>query len=204
MPKSICLVSTIPCFNAQKQLLLFLYSDLLQDKNPNNHNNNIRIPTRYVWSLACFLKDNQIPSGDYVGVDKQWERSFEYNREQHFKGLGKEEEFIINESRLREFYISAALSILDIPKTPEDKVLLTLRRAKEIDGDELLRYRISKANICIPQASYKLLFKKMKVENIVKVFKYIMLERQIIFFSKKTEDIPYITEALLSLISPLY
>ena len=198
------MVSTLPCFDTQRRILKYMYGDLLQAKDKDYCGRNIRIPTRHIWNIACLFKDQQgnISPKDDASIDREWEKTFEYNRKKHLKGVGVEEEVLIHESRLREFYISAIFSLLDIPKKPAEKTLLKLHH--EDRNDELLRYRVVKrAGIYLPQTTYKLLFKRLSAKNIVRIFKYILLERQLIFFSSHEEEIPYITEAFLSLISPL-
>ncbi|KRX08377.1 RNA 3'-terminal phosphate cyclase/enolpyruvate transferase, alpha/beta [Pseudocohnilembus persalinus] len=58
-------------------------------------------------------------------------------------------------------------------------------------------------NLSPQNFSYKALYKRLKLVNIIKIIKYILLEKQIIFFCQNPGDIPSMTEALLSYITPL-
>jgi len=185
-------------------ILKYLYGDLLGTKDRDYCDKKIRIPTRYLWNLGCLIKDVQggLSPGQEGDIDRQSEKIFEYNRDLHFQGLGKEEEVIVHESQLKEFYFSAVFSLLEIPKKPMDKVVLKLHI--EDENHEMIRYRIPKKNgLYLPETNYKVLLRRLSPKNIVRVFKYILLEKQIIFFSSRPEEIPYVTEAFLSLISPL-
>lgn len=204
VPKSVSLVSSKACFDTQRMILKYIYGNLLGKNEKEYLTNKIRIPTRYIWNLSCLVKDIQENNlqGDEGNIDKQWDKICEYNRDIHLKAQGKEEEIFVQESQLKEFYFSAIFSVLEFPKKPADKIVLKLYDQDQ--NNEMIRFRtIKKSGIYLPEITYKVLLKRLSARNIVRIFKYILLEKQIIFFSSRTEELPYVTEAFLSLISPL-
>ena len=194
VPKSILVISETSCLDAQKQLLKFLNKTFVPSRLKDacvDLEKYIRIPTRYIKDVKSFEKselDSILGSQD---SPKEGE-------------LGP----VIRESQLAEFYISAFYSLVPQKKylgESKERIILNLKdwTKGKIPDKELLRYRITKSvGIEIPTTSFKPLFKKLSAKNIVRILKSILLERQIIFFSSQPSEIPYITEALLSLIWP--
>lgn len=197
VPKTITLMSDMPVFDLQKQILKYIY-ELIRRKERTNNEKSIRIPRKYITQLEEVIRDHE----ENDKVDEEWHKAFSYDRSIYLKHYIKEEEFTIRESNLREFYISAIFSILDLSRGPAERIVL---RMTEDENEELLRYRVynnvSATNL--PTVSFKYLFRRLSAANIIKVFKAIIQEKQVIFFSKSPGEIPYITEAFLSLISPL-
>jgi len=200
IPKSITLVSTIPSFDAQKQILYYFYDSLLK-KDTTQPERSIRIPKKYIDQLETIISKKK-QEKSHVQIDDMWTQTFSYDRNLYLKGLKKNEEYIIKETQLREFYISAMFSLLDLSKGPVERVVLKLHN--DHPDEEFIRYRVNKSmGIDLPTTGYKSLFKKLSAKNLVKVFKAILLEKQIIFFSSQPGEIPYITEAFINLLSPL-
>ena len=107
----------------------------------------------------------------------------------------------IKETNIKEFYISMIFSLLQIKE--EDCEISFLKPFKD-SHEELLRFRINSGiGISLTNFSYKPLFTRLTLDNIIKIIKYILLEKQLLFFSSFPAEIPIITESLLSLISPL-
>ena len=200
LPKSITLVSTIPCFDAQKQILYYLF-DSMPKRDDTQPERNIRIPKKYVDQIENIIHKKK-QDNSHVDIDDMWAQTFSYDRNLYLKSHKKGEEYHIKETQLREFYISGVFSLLDFSNGPVERVVLKLHN--ENPDEELVRYRINKAmGVDLPPIGYKPLFKKLSVKNVIKIFKSILLERQIIFFSSHPGEIPYITEAFISLLSPM-
>lgn len=194
--KSITLISDFPAFDVQKQILKYLYKKFITRDRVEK---SIRIPKKYVTQLENLIRTAE---DEGTSVDDQWQESFIYDRAVYMKNYIKEEEYTLKESSIREFYLSAFFSTLDLSKGPAERVLLKLVDDEDF---ELLRYRVYKgmtpANL--PMTSFKSLFRKLSAGNILKIFRSMILERQILFFSNTPGEIAYVTEALLCLISPL-
>jgi len=190
VPKSILVISETSCLDAQKQLLKFLNKTFVPSRLKDtcvDLEKYVRIPTRYIKNAKSEL-DSILGGQD---SPKEGE-------------LGP----VIRESQLAEFYISAFYSLAPQKKylgESKERIILALKdwTKGKVADKELLRYRITKSvGIEIPTTSFKALFKKLSAKNIVRILKSILLERQIIFFSSQPSEIPYVTEALLSLIWP--
>lgn len=194
--KSITLISDLPVFDLQKQMLKYLYSKFITRDKVDKL---IRIPKKYITQLETVIRTAEEEGGS---VDAEWHDAFVYDRNVYMKNYIKEEETTVKESAIREFYLSAFFSTLDLTKGPAERVLLKL---VDDEDSELLRYRVyqgmSPANL--PMTSFKSLFRKLSAGNILKIFRSMITERQILFFSHTPGEIAYITEALLCLISPL-
>lgn len=201
IPKSITLVSRIPSFDAQKQILYYFYDSLLK-KDDSQSDRNIRIPRKYLDQFETILNKKKQEQSD-VQIDDMWAQIFSYDRNLYLKSHKKADDILIKETQLREFYVSAIFSLLDLVNGPLERVILKLHNNSK--DEELIRYRINNAmGIDLPPTGYKTLFKKLSPRNFVKIFRAILLEKQIIFFSAYPGEIPHITEAFISLLSPMY
>jgi hypothetical protein len=79
----------------------------------------------------------------------------------------------MKESSLREFYLSALFSLLDLSKGPCEQVILKLIKDED---EELLRTRVynNMTATNLPIVSYKYLFLKLSAGNILKIFRAII------------------------------
>lgn len=200
VPKSIIVISETSCLDAQKQLLKFINRTFVPGRLKDAYvdlEKYIRIPTKYI---------KRVYSVQRAGFDSILgnQESQEGKQSANEGDLGP----VVRESQLVEFYISAFYSLMPPKKSPQEsqeRIILALKdwTKSKVADKELLRYRITKSvGIEIPTTSFKPLFKRLSAGNIVRLLKAILLERQIIFFSSQPSEIPYVTEALLSLIWP--
>ena len=200
LPKSVSLISTSPCFDTQRQVLQFMYKSLFARKQENQCTREMKIPKKWIKVLEEL--DTRQESGEKLNIDSIWANEFP-NRQQLYNKLGTSEDcFVIKESQLKEFYISVLFSLMKMDRTPSERLLMNL--FDQGGEEELARYRVPLTDaIDSPHSDYRHLFQKLSPENIVTIMKCMLLEKKIIFFSATPGDIPYITEALLGLLSPM-
>lgn len=194
VPKSIALISRIPVFDLQKNFLHYFYNHHILSKRRNSEK-ILRIPMYYFEEFDKIITKEGLYQGEF---------DFKTKFDEITDSLqNKDEKFhlIIKETKLKEFYISMIFSLLHIKE--EDCEISFLKLFKD-QNEELLRFRLSNGvGINLNNFSYKPLFTRLTLDNIIKIIKFILLEKQLLFFSSTPSEIPIITESLLSLISPL-
>ena len=197
LPKSISLVSTTPCFETQRQVLKYFYKSMFAKRQEDQSTREIIISKKLIEEFEILIKKH----GEN-DIDKIWDKIFPTLP----KSFSLQDSFVIKESQLKEFYISVLFSLMDpkIDNIDDSKnVFVKVFRETKNEDNEFARYIIHSDRINIPQVSYKYLFQKLSIGNIIQIFKCILIERQIIFFSSTPGDIPFIGEALLSFLGPL-
>ena len=230
VPKSISLISYIPIFDTQKQILRYFYHDLISYKRNQNIDRVISIPGAY---FSKFSETLNLEGEERV--DHKWEKNFESLKtdiaakkqadSESLKSKGRSasdnvntEDFCIKETHIVEFYMSAIFSLIEVKSEATEVSILKLypekvpqnTKKQSVKNEpqkyaEFLRYRINDSmGINLPTFSFKALFKKLSLINIVRIIKHMLIERQIIIFSSQPGDIASLTEALFLLISPLY
>ena len=106
---------------------------------------------------------------------------------------------LIKEKSLLEFYISAFFSLLPISQDNQEICLMKLQ-----ENDIFSKFRLNSGiGIYLTNCSFEPFAKKLTPILIKEILQNILLERQIIFFSSKPEEISLITEIFLTLITPL-
>lgn len=197
LPKVICLVSRIPFLDLQKQILLYFYHNLIIPKSVKNSHNTINVPRKLVdFFNALHLQH---------GIDKM-EKVWDEQITEFLKNLKIGELQVlykVKETHLAEFYISLIFTICKIKPSNQE---LTLYKPFQNNTKvhDIFKFRLNeRITLSYPYFSYKSMFRRLSIDNIIKILKYIILEKQIIFFSSKPGEITQITETLLSLITPL-
>lgn len=186
-PKAITLVSRIPVFDFQKEFLGNIYNKLIENKR-SKLRNRINIPENMIENFESLVNISNPHSSEDI-----------YTLNQQMMTLINSNSLIIEETKIWEFYISMMFSLMNC--MDDDKEISYIG----FDKKEFIRFRIhNSVGLTVPDFSFKLLYRKLSTFNIVKVIKYMLLEGQIIFFAENPSDIVAVTEALLSLISPLY
>jgi len=199
LPKSISLISPIPCFETQRQILKYLYISMFAKRQENLCTREIRIPKLFMDKFQTLATMHQ---GEH-DFDEFW-----YNQcvslQSSQKTNTSKDYYSIKESQLKEFYISVLFSLMEIDSFSMEKVLLQISSQDKSEETEFARYRVSnsKGND-LPPTDYRYLFQKISVENILQLFKCLIMERQIIIFSTSPGNIPEIGESLLGLLGPL-
>lgn len=201
VPKSISLISRIPVFDLQKTFLHYLYKNGILSKRQREEK-IIHIPCQLFEEFDKIISNYGLFQGEY-----EFKMKFQSILDSLSPGTRsntnkKSANFIkVKESSLKEFYISMIFSLLQIKE--EDCEISFLKLFKD-PHEEMLRFRINNGiGINLTNFSYKPLFTRLTLDNIIKIIKYILLEKQILIFSSVPSEIPIITESLLSLISPL-
>ena len=192
------MISETPCLDSQKQILKLIHKSLPSTKGKDSFvdlEKYIRIPIKYIKHAHSLL----VPGLDSILISEEGKDPNSPAESE----LGP----VVRESQLNEFYISAAYSLFNKSGSEyKERAILELRDWMREKGSEkeIFRYRVPKnIGIEIPTTSFKSLFKRLSAKNVVRLLKCIMLERQLIFFSSQPSEIPYITEALLSLLWPM-
>lgn len=195
MPKSIALISRIPVFDLQKNFLHYIYHHHIIAKRQKIEK-SIQIPLYYLDQFDKIIQEEGLYQGEY-DFKVKFNEIVESNKNM------KNTKFItINETKIREFYISMIFSLLHIRE--DDCEISFLKLFKDNQNEELVRFRFNSGiGINLNNFSYKPLFTRLTLDNIIKIVKFILLEKQLLFFSSVPSEIPIITECLLSLISPL-
>ena len=203
VPKTISLISRIPVFDLQKNILHYFYKNHIVSKRQREEK-IITIPFRLLEEFDKIILNNGLYQGEHefkLKFPNIMETIVNSERNIQNNNRSSENYIKIRESKLKEFYISVIFSLLQIKE--EDCEISFLKLFKD-PHEELLRFRINNdIGINLMNFSYKPLFNRLTLDNIIKLIKYILLEKQILFFSSIPSEIPIITESLLSLISPL-
>ena len=207
VPKAISLVSYVPIFAAQKQILHYFYHELIKVKRNYQLERIIKLPMTYFSKFDELMNQEGEEKADAV-----WETKFSALCETETNNNSKKsnqsnkidpnsEDFSIKETHLVEFYLSTIFSLMEVTNESTETVLLKLYEDKQ---DELVRFRVNKTmGINLVGFSFKTLFRQLSLINIVRLIKHVILERQIIIFSSEPGQIANLTETLLLLISPL-
>jgi hypothetical protein len=186
VPKSICLISRLPVFDLQRQFLIHLYKSFIISKRDQKEKIiNLSMSTKQANRLSLYSSE----SGEKRG-------RFSYNPDSPGTRSGQ----YVKEQNLLEFYISMLFSLMPLEEEAKEKAFLKL----ESKDEEFLRFRLNNSiGLNLMNFSFKSLFKRLSLDNILKIIKFILLERQLIFFSSEPGEIANITESLLYLIAPL-
>lgn len=205
VPKAISLISYVPIFETQKQILRYFYQELIKVKRNHQIERIVNLPLSYFSKF-----DEMMHQEGEESIDSAWEVKFLAVCETTIQGKKSTdkskndppaEEFSIRETHLLEFYLSAIFSLMEVTNESTETVLLKLYEDKH---EEFARYRVNKTmGINLAGFSFKTLFKQLSLINIVRMIKHVILERQIIIFSSEPGEIANLTEAILLLISPL-
>ena len=203
VPKSLSIISSLPVFEAQDQILKYLYHNIIKPKRAKAHERIIKIPARFIAQFQELYEKCQKNNQEYQ-IDELWQNVFHYDRNLVSKTtnlISQENEISIKNTQLCEFYISAVFSLMNMTTKSKETILL---KPYGDEDPELIRYRINQTmGINLTGYNFKILFKKLSLVNVMKIIKFILLERKIIIFSQNPGDIPNITETLLALISPM-
>lgn len=173
-PKVLCIVSKISILDIHQQILTFVFENLLKKKHMQ------------------FMPIKPIQTK--INIIQSQEKNDNINNIENCKELE------ICESEYLEFYLSFFYYCLPIHGPPEDYTVIVEGLSEKTPP--LMKYHISKEQN-LYEKHFCTLFKKMQFPNILKLIKFILLEKSIIVFSKSPNDAIAITETLLSLIAPL-
>mmetsp|Transcript_13049 Transcript_13049/g.11153 ORF Transcript_13049/g.11153 Transcript_13049/m.11153 type:complete len:241 (+) Transcript_13049:507-1229(+) len=219
IPKAITFISEMPVFEFQLSIAN-LFCDGFIKKNKKER--AVRISKKHIAQLESVLSRSKGLGKDNL-ADQMWHKTFTYDRTVYQRNIIRDEEYLIKESNLREFYMSTLFSVLDLSEGPPERMVHRLTNDEDpesaasaqkdpkkvqkdnTDHDELCRYRVYK-NVGVsnlPSVSFSTMFTKMSARMIVSVFEALLIEKSVVFFSKTPGEIPLITEAILALASPL-
>ena len=203
VPKALCLISRMPIFDLEVQFLKLLHNNVLIPKRNSllsikNTENNSKFSKNSLFSqkmpmISLGLSCISTNSSTISTISRKTE--------------GKSKIFTISnckkvkETRLFEFYSSMIFSILHI--SDQDQ-LISYQDLNKENPSETLRFQINNSiGLNIPSFDFWLIFSKLSIENIIRLFTSVLLEKQIIIFSKSSKDLINISETLLNIISPL-
>ena len=194
VPKALCLISRMPIFDLEVQFLKLLQEKVLIPKRnrdfqkKNEENTSVGFFSGF-WQKITRKIPNFFTDLISFGPDSKI-RTFDISMKKTIK-----------ETSLFEFYSSTLFSLLKI--TDQDQLIVYEDFNKE-NPSEILRFQMSNSpGLNIPSFDFWLLFEKLDIDNILKLFSCLLLEKQMIFFSDSTKELINICETLLSLINPL-
>ena len=173
-PKAISLISRFPNFKLQKSFLKFIKSTLILPKR-FNYSNQLSIPKCLIADFNQLTKIYPEAQAEEI-LDSKYEvmKSF-YSKEELESDVK-----IVNEQDFFEFYISCLFSLFSITERTNDCAFIK-PDIKKKESFLLLR-SVAESNMSLPLFSFKPLIQKLSLDNITKIYKAILLEKQIIFF----------------------
>ena len=184
---------------------------------------NLRIPYFYVDKFKNLLESHGKEKAELIWEDKfkdfrDEHQKLVHHRQQTLVAPGQmdkhfEKDYLLKESDLIEFYLSSFFTILPLSEEPNEYSIIrsiqndSHQRSIE-DSDklynELFRYRITNSlAINLTNFSFHSLFNRLKLNDIVRLFRYVLMEKQLVIFSTNPRDIVYLCEALFSFINPM-
>lgn len=193
-PKVLCLISHSSLLDLHAQILSFFFTNLFRPKHfqymPSSQPPQISIPR----ALCNQYKDFQRNFGKERGESMFFEKT---NENQNLCVLNENSLEFLSECELFEFYLSFFYFCLPTSSPPEDFSV-------NVEGlrGSALKYHISKDQ-SLYEGNYKVLFERLHLNNVLKLVKFLLLEKSIIIFSNKPNEIIAVTETLLFLINPL-
>lgn len=178
--KALCLISQISLLDIQHQFLTFIFENIIKKKH---------FQFMPMKPLSTKISKSMIQEKVEGGFLEKFNEKFPIS----------DKDLEICECDHLEFFLSFFFYSLPTSSPPEDYTV----SVENITGnEEILKYHISKDQNLYEEYLQKL-FKLMQLPNILKLIKFILLEKSIIVFSKSSNNIIAVTETLLSLISPL-
>ncbi|CAD8179469.1 unnamed protein product [Paramecium pentaurelia] len=187
-PKTITLVSHSPSFDLQRQFLVFFYNSYIIDRGLNS-----------IGLCEDHLKqfERLVLTHGLNGAEQEW------NQQEviHLKQL--EQDYIMDQDIL-EFYISVLFTLNKKTLLTDEDQNHEIRITKCEVHNEILRFRTNDQEILsLTNFTFRPLFSRLSLVNIMRIVMCIISEKQMLFFSSNISEIPQITEGLLSLIKPL-
>lgn len=170
VPKSVSLISRLPIFDLQKSLLNFFYS-IFVENNRKNNKIPLKIPLNLIQNFDKLILSNGLFKGEKIFM-------------QEFKNYWDNSGKILKicKQKIREFYISVMFSLLRLSEGDIEIAFIGLRERNM----ELFRLRINtEIGINLPNFSLKPLFSKLTLDNILRVVKYLLLEKKLLFITDK-------------------
>ncbi len=193
VPKALCLISRMPIFDLQVQFLKLLQEKVLipkrnRDFQKKNEENIAGFFSGFWHKISRKIPEfftNFIPFGPDLKI-----RTFKISMKKSIK-----------ETSLFEFYSSTLFTLLKISDQDQLKVYEDFNNE---NPSEILRFQMSNSpGLNLPSFDFWLLFEKLDIDNILKLFSCFLLEKQMIFFSNSSKELINICETMLSLINPL-
>ncbi|KAL4440843.1 hypothetical protein ABPG74_013824 [Tetrahymena malaccensis] len=196
IPKSYCLISRLNLLEVHKQFLTFIYKYVV---HPQIVQNSISSNSDLIYDSIKFSQtqiQNFEKYANNYGYREAQKVAINNNSELKEKGsivFNVREEFVFN------FLFSYLKTIKSRQNINQFKQFSLLMNGREIFT---LRNCVNKL-FEIENFSYKPLFMKLSIQNIIDLIQSILLEKQIIIFSNNPSDIIHLCEALFTLIRPL-
>ncbi|EAR85037.2 DENN domain protein (macronuclear) [Tetrahymena thermophila SB210] len=196
IPKSYCLISRLNLLEVHKQFLAFIYKYVV---HPQIVQNSISQNSDLVYDSIKFSQtqiQNFEKYANNYGYREAQKVAINNNSELKEKGsivFNVREEFVFN------FLFSYLKTIKSRQNINQCKQFSLVLNGREIFT---LRNCVNKL-FEIENFSYKPLFMKLSIQNIIDLIQSILLEKQIIIFSNNPSDIIHLCEALFTFIRPL-
>ncbi|KAL4490317.1 hypothetical protein ABPG72_004356 [Tetrahymena utriculariae] len=196
IPKSYCLISRYNLLEVHKQFLAFIYKFVI---HPQIVQNSISQSSDLVYDSIKFSQtqiQNFEKYANNYGYREAQKVAINNNSELKEKGSIV---FNVREGFVFNFLFSYLKTIKSRLNTYQSKQFSLVMNGREIFT---LRNCVNKL-FEIENFSYKPLFMKLSIQNMIDLIQSILLEKQIIIFSNNPSDIIHLCEALFTFIRPL-
>ncbi|EAR95680.2 DENN (AEX-3) domain protein (macronuclear) [Tetrahymena thermophila SB210] len=202
VPKAICLISSYPVLEFQKQFLAFIYKFTITSKLTKQPP-RLQIYQHLFERFTGLLKEE----GSFFKAEKKWDEQVFSQTLDHIQQQPQNSE-IAKQFKLKEEYlINFSVSMLFRVHTLQNLFSKNTEIIFNISNEEICRLRpfTQQQNnfFSLSNFSFRPLFEKISIKTTISLLQSILLERQIILVSSNPNEIISICESLFTLIYPL-
>lgn len=201
VPKAFVLVSRVPAFEFQKQFLKIVYDNLFIPRLTGVREQRDRLE-----QIPQSLLTMDPASIDHLEMSKSFDdEAVNIDSENHLEFLLSTvlEVFRLRAKSERISLVRPKFTCETVPVLAKDRKG-SVKRLTITAQEELLSYVVPVRIIFyIPNFAFKILFQKLNLINVVRLFTNILLERQIIIFAENPAQATILCECLLYLMTPL-
>ncbi|KAL4453683.1 hypothetical protein ABPG74_009579 [Tetrahymena malaccensis] len=202
VPKAICLISSYPVLEFQKQFLAFIYKFTITSKLTKQ-------PPRLQIYQHLFEKFTGLlqEEGSFFKAEKQWDEQVYTQTLNHIQQQPQNSEIAKQFKLKEEFLINFSVSMLFRVHTLQNLFSKNTEIIFNISNEEICRLRpfTQQQNnfFSLSNFSFRPLFEKISIKTTISLLQSILLERQILLVSSNPNEIISICESLFTLIYPL-
>ncbi|KRW99318.1 hypothetical protein PPERSA_02430 [Pseudocohnilembus persalinus] len=198
LPKALCLISLKNILDSNRQFLIYLYRNIFAPSLTNS-SANIKLSADLISHFTSILVKNK---KNFQVADKEWHGCYQQIKNQIYKN--KQINYaIIRQKCLLEFFISLLFTDTAQYLNNECEYLQIVGpNLKERENEIFRMYAKNQTYFC-DNFSFKPLFQRLSIGNILLFLQAIIQEKQIILFCSDVNDIVTVCESMMSLIYPL-
>ncbi|KAL4497939.1 hypothetical protein ABPG72_014796 [Tetrahymena utriculariae] len=202
VPKAICLISSYPVLEFQKQFLAFIYKFTITSKLTKQPP-RLQIYQHLFERFTGLLQEE----GSFFKAEKKWDEQIFTQTFDHIQQQPQNSE-IAKQFKLKEEYlINFSVSMLFRVHTLQNLFSKNTEIIFNISNEEICRLRpftYQQNNFfSLSNFSFRPLFEKISIKTTITLLQSILLERQILLVSSNPNEIISICESLFTLIYPL-